>query len=189
MNNKQQRQADRMAVFDKLFNPETKIIATPNAENIGLARYVYAAEGILRDAYEQVKRNVTFLQNGLVTPNDHFEGALAAFDKKAKALKIRKTPVSAWEDTGELRPVFGGLINSYSQGSFGGSFSTGSGGNPTPDVNPVLALAEKELPPPSGRNCCSWGDRVGNVTEEVTPRKGDFIMIGSRLCVIKKVKK
>jgi hypothetical protein len=150
MNNKQQRQADRMAVFDKLFNPETKIIATPNAENIGLARYMYAAEGILRDAYEQVKRNVTFLQNGLVTPNDHFEGALAAFDKKASKSKIQREP----------------------------------------DVNPVLALAEKELPSPHGsRPSIRLGSMLCNVTEGMQPEKGDYVMIGSRLCVIKKVKK
>lgn len=153
MSTQEQRQAKRMEVLDKMFDPDTKIIGTPHPHFIvgmsGLALYLDKVDGILRTGYEQVKRNVLFLQNGMATPNDHFENALDAFNKNAKKLKICHEP----------------------------------------DVNPLLSLVGKELPlPPGGRNARSWSGRADNVTAEMAPRKGDMIMIGNRLCVIKKVK-
>jgi len=92
----QQLQARRMEVLDKMFDPDTKIVATPNPDMVvgmsGLALYLGKVDGILRTGYEQVKRNVMFLQHDLPTPNDHFEGALDAFNKDAKSLRIRTIP-------------------------------------------------------------------------------------------------
>lgn len=89
---KEQRQINRMELLDDLFNPDTKLVGIPHPENIGLARYMRIVEGTLREGYEQVKRNVLFLQNGLPTPNDQFEGALGAFNKDARSLSIRSIP-------------------------------------------------------------------------------------------------